>query len=168
MSNIEEKLWDYIDGNCSAEEQQAIKALIESDEIYSNKYQQLLAINADFEELELEEPPMAFTFRVMEAVRAEEALVPLKASINKNIIRGITGIFVLIISSILIYALFSVNWSEGHAAQSVIDLKLPSVKVPEVKPSLSGVFIKGFVFFDVVVGLFIFDYFLRKPRSINQ
>ena len=34
MNNIEEQLWNYIDGTSSPEEQKAISMLIEQDEVY--------------------------------------------------------------------------------------------------------------------------------------
>jgi len=171
MNSIEEQLWNYIDGTCTPEERQAISILIEADENYRRQYEELLALNAEFENIELEEPPMAFTYRVMEAVRAEEAKVPLKASINKNIIRGLFGVFAFIIASVFIYALFSINWSAGsnHAAS----FNLPNVKLPVNLPPAKNLFsstplLKAFIFFDVVFGLFFFDTYLRKKRAARQ
>jgi anti-sigma factor RsiW len=66
MNSIEEQLWNYIDGTCTPGEQQAISMLIETDENYRRQYEELLALNAEFANIELEEPPMAFTYRVME------------------------------------------------------------------------------------------------------
>ena len=47
MSNMEEKLWDYIDGSCPPGEQKAIALLIEQDEVYRRKYEELLRLNAE-------------------------------------------------------------------------------------------------------------------------
>jgi anti-sigma factor RsiW len=73
MSSIEEKLWNYIDGTCTPDEQEAIARLIAQDEIYRRKYNELLKLNAEFAAIELDEPPMAFTYNVMEAIRTENA-----------------------------------------------------------------------------------------------
>src|ERR1700761_3009434 len=111
MNTVEEKLWNYIDGSCTPEEQEAICRLIEQDEVYRRKYDELLALNQEFAAMELEEPPMAFTYNVMEAIRNEAALNPLKARVDKRIIRGIGLFFVLTLSVMLIIALGSIHWS---------------------------------------------------------
>jgi anti-sigma factor RsiW len=170
MNSIEEKLWNYIDGTCTPQEKQAIDILIETDEEYRRQYEELVALNAEFDNIELEEPPMAFTYRVMEAIRTEEASVPLKASINKNIIRGLFSVFAFIIASLFIYALFTINWSAGnsHAASfSLPDVKLP-VNMPNKNVLSSTPVLKAFIFFDVVFGLFFFDAYLRKKRTARQ
>lgn len=170
MNSIEEKLWNYIDGTCTPEERQTISMLIETDDNYRRQYEELLALNAEFGSMELEEPPMAFTYRVMEAIRTEEASVPLKASINKNIIRGLFGVFGFIIASVFIYALFNINWSAGNshtAGFNLPDVKLP-VNLPDKNVWSSTPVLKAFIFFDVVFGLFFFDAYLRRQRAARQ
>src|SRR6201996_9687780 len=126
MNTIEEKLWNYIDGTCSEEEKKAIDLLIAQDEVYRRKYEELLALNLEFSKMELDEPPMAFTYNVMETIRTEHAQQPLKAGINKRIIRGIAGFFILSILALLIYALSSTHISSANiSGQMPVSLKLP-------------------------------------------
>src|SRR5471030_1951548 len=113
MNAIEEKLWDYIDGSCSAEERESIGKLIESDPVYRSKYNELLKLNAEFSAVELDEPSMAFAYNVMETIRTENAMKPLKARVNKRIIGGIGMFFALTIGILLVYVLTQINWSEG-------------------------------------------------------
>ncbi|MDB5155580.1 MAG: hypothetical protein JWR50_287, partial [Mucilaginibacter sp.] len=89
MNSIEERLWDYIDGNCSAAEREAIDLLLVNNEGYRQKYLELLAFNREIAAMELDEPSMAFTYNVIEQIRTDYAKQPLKAKINKNIIRVI-------------------------------------------------------------------------------
>ncbi|MBC7401231.1 MAG: hypothetical protein H7289_14930, partial [Mucilaginibacter sp.] len=86
MNSIEEKLWSYIDGNCTTNERAAIDLLLIEDETYQQAYLELLALNREIAGMELEEPSMAFTYNVMENIRAEHARQPLKTHINNNII----------------------------------------------------------------------------------
>ena len=79
MNTIEEKLWNYIDGSCTPAEQEAIRLLIEQDEMYRLKYRELLALNSDLPAMEMDEPSMAFTYNVMEGIRKEQALKPLES-----------------------------------------------------------------------------------------
>lgn len=157
MNNIEEKLWGYIDGTCTPDEQAAISRLIAIDEVYRAKYQELLALNSEFDTMELDEPSMAFTYNVIEAIRTEQAQVPLKAAINKNIIRVITAFFVITLTAVLVYALTSMDWSASGVA-----VKVPSnFKMPDVNNYISKPLVECFMFFDVVVALFLFDTYLR-------
>ena len=160
MNTVEEKLWNYIDGTCSEEEQKAIGTLIAQDETYKRKYEELLALNQEFSKMELDEPSMAFTYNVMETIRAEHAQQPLKAVINKRIIRGIAGFFILSILALLIYAL-----SSTHISSANISGQMPiALKMPDLKNYFNKQVLEGFVFFDVVLGLFLFDSYLRRKN----
>jgi anti-sigma factor RsiW len=163
MSSTEEKLWNYIDGTCPPGEHEAISRLIEQDEVYRRKYHELLKLNAEFASIELDEPPMAFTYNVMEAIRTENARQPLKAAINKRIIRGIGLFFVVTISALLVLLLASVHWSAGAGEGTHITNEL----LPRLKPLFSGPAMEIFLFLDVVLGLYLLDSFLRR-KSLNN
>lgn len=157
MSSVEEKLWNYIDGSCTPDEREAIARLIERDEVYRRKYEELLQLNAEFSAIELDEPPMAFTYNVMEAIRTENAQQPLKAAINKRIIRGIGFFFVFTISAILIFVLANIHWSAGATS-----VQVPSSALLKLKGLVSGPAMQVFLFFDVVMALYLFDGYLRR------
>ena len=163
MNTMEEKLWNYIDGACTEDERKATGLLIEQDELYRRKYEELLALNQEFAKIELDEPPMAFTYNVMESIRAEHAQKPLKAGIDKRIIKVISGFFIVSIVLLLIYVL-----STLHLTPVNVSVHLPdSLKVPDIKNYLSKPVLEGFIFFDIVLGLFLFDAYLRK-RIISK
>lgn len=163
MNSIAEKLWNYIDGNCTPEEAQQISDLILHNDEYKQQYAQLLQLNNEFKTIELDEPSMAFTYNVMEQIRTQEALVPLKATINKNIIRGIAAFFVLSILAIVGYTLGHINWSN----QSSVQIPVP-LQASAFTGFLTGPWMKGFLFFDVIAGLFLFDSYLRKQHGFKQ
>jgi len=164
MNNIEEILWNYIDGNCTTEEQKTISTLIEQDEVYRLKYQELLILNKEFTAIELDEPPMAFTYNVMEGIRAEHARQPLKAAPNKRIITGISIFFVLTLVCLLVYAFSNVDLSGVH-----IPVNVPAgLKMPDVNNHTTKSVIQGFFFMDVVLALFLFDAYLRNKKTAKQ
>ena len=165
MNSIEEKLWNYIDGTCPPAEQEAIATLIEQDEVYRKKYNELLQLNMEFAAMEVEEPSMAFTYNVMETIRTEHAKQPLKATIDKRIILGISAFFVLTLAALLIYALSMVNWSAGSGFKMPDQLNLTQLKVTHISSYFTGPVVKGFLFFDVVMGLFLLDNYLRRKSA---
>jgi hypothetical protein len=164
MNKIEEKLWNYIDGNCTPDEQKAIISLIAADEAYRLKYQELLTLNKEFSAIELEEPPMAFTYNIMEAIRAEQAQKPLKAAVNKRIIRGIGIFFVFTLIALLIFTLSTVQWS----ALATSSGGSSAIKLPDLSHYITKPVLMGFFFFDVVSALFLFDTWLRKKKFSKQ
>jgi anti-sigma factor RsiW len=163
--NIEETLWNYIDGNCTADEQKAITTLIASDEACRLKYNELLKLNNEFSAMELDEPPMAFTYNVMEDIRAEQAQKPLKAAINKRIVLGLAIFFVITIAALLVFTLASMQpmlASDGAAATS------SGFTMPDLSQYLPKPLIEAFFFFDVVLALYLFDTFIRKKKMQHQ
>jgi len=164
MNNMEEELWNFIDGNCTPEEQKAISSLIENDAAVGAKYRELLSLNATFAQMDLDEPPMAFTYNVMEAIRTENAQVPLKAAVNKRIIRGIAIFFTLTLAILLVLVVSSVKWS----GQSLPASLTAHFKMPDISAGQTKVIVQAFVFFDVMLGLYLFDAYLRRKRSARD
>ncbi|PWK76638.1 hypothetical protein LX99_03505 [Mucilaginibacter oryzae] len=167
MKTIEEKIWNYIDGNCTPAEQEAIARLIEQDEAYAAKYAELLALNAEFAAMELDEPSMGFNYKVMEAIRAEQALTPLKATINKKLILGIAAFFVLSILALLVLMGSNIQISEKFPVN--VNLKLPdSAKLFNVSGEFKKTFVQSFFILDVILALFLTDSYLRRKKAAKQ
>lgn len=165
MKSVDEKLWDYIDGSCSAEEAKAIAMLIATDNVYGDKYDELLKFNEGFAEVEMDEPSMAFTYNVMETIRTTHAQSPLKAAINKRIILGIAAFFIVSIAVLLIVTIGSVNWSVAGNTS----VKMPAqFNTTTINSFFTGPAIKGFLFFDLVIGLFLLDTYLRRKGVVKQ
>ncbi|AMR30873.1 hypothetical protein A0256_05270 [Mucilaginibacter sp. PAMC 26640] len=167
MNSIEEQLWNYIDGFCTPEEEKTIAALIAGDERYSSKYAELLQLNQEFGAQELDEPSMAFSYKVMETIRTENSRQPLKAAINKRIIWGIAGFFIVTIAALVLLSLGSVNWTGAGAVS--FDIKMPEqLNFNQVKNMFTAPVLKGFLFFDVVMGLFLLDAYLRRKPLVKN
>ena len=164
MKNIEEELWNYLDGLGSEAERQNIDYLIATDKAYQQKYEELLSFNKELESMELDAPPMAFTYNIMETIRTHEASKPLKAAINPRIITGIAAFFVVTILVLLGVALASTNWNS--AANSGFNMPA-NVHLPSLKGFSNNAALKGFVFFDIVLALYLFDGYLRK-RKVSE
>lgn len=160
MNTIEERLWNYIDGSCTAAEQQEIARLIQTDEAYRNLYEELVSFNQEIASIEFDEPSMPFTYNVMEAIRTEQVRKPLKASIDERIIKGIAAFFILTISILLIYTMGYINWSAGTSSALTFE-------IPTIKNYISKSAMQGFIFFDVVMALYLLDSYLRKHNLKN-
>jgi anti-sigma factor RsiW len=157
-SILEQRIWNYLDGNCTEQERQQIAKLIDSDPTYKAFYEEAEQMNADFMLMEADEPSMSFTRNVMDQVKAEPTPGSIKSLIDKRIIYGIAGFFLISLAAVLAYALLNVNWSTE--SQTTV----PKFQVPTVNYSayLSGGVIKSLIFFNIVIGLFFLDSFLQK------
>lgn len=161
MKSIEEKLWDYIDGTCTTDEQKAISLLIETDKVYKDKYYELLQLNSEFTNMDLDEPSMPFAYNVMETIRAEQARKPLKAAINSYIIKGIAVFFVLLIGGLLIAFFINTDWSANGVNTNTYSL-------PNATAILNSSLLNIFLLFDTVIGLLFLDTYLRKRRFLRH
>ena len=161
MKSIEEKLWNYIDGTCTTDEQKAISLLIETDKVYKDKYHELLQLNNEFTNMELDEPSMPFTYNVMEAIRAEQAQKPLKATINSYIIKGIAAFFILTIAGLFFATFTTIDWSASTETTN-------SLQFPDLIALLNSKVLTTFLFFDTVIGLLFLDTYLRKRRFLKH
>ena len=87
--NIEERLWEFIDGHSSLEEKTVIERLLQTDVEWKAKYSELLEVNEMLQSSELEAPSMRFTKNVMEEIAKMHIAPATKSYINKRIIWGI-------------------------------------------------------------------------------
>ena len=90
---IEERLWDYIDGLSSPTEQSAIETLIAENIEWQQKYKELLNVHQVMQATELDAPSMRFSKNVMEEIAKLHVAPATKTYINKNIIRSIGAFF---------------------------------------------------------------------------
>lgn len=159
MSTIEEQLWNYIDGNCTATEKEEIEAKIAVNIQYHTTYQELLAVHQTLNSLDFEEPSMSFTRNVMEQVNLELKPVALKTKVDQRIIYSIGAFFVLSLLGILGYAL----------ATSDLNFTIPTWNLSfDTSKLISPVSIQLFVLVDVVLALVYLDSYLRKGKNLAQ
>src|SRR5580765_1072239 len=107
--NIEDRLWNYIDGLTEGEEKSSIELLLESNIQWQRKYKELLEINQLLRSSELEEPSLRFTKNVMEEIARYQIAPATKAYINNKIIWGIGIFFITLIIGFLIYGFGQVD-----------------------------------------------------------
>jgi len=154
---IEQRIWDYLDNNCSVKEREEIQALILSDPDYKTVYQELKAINDSLKGVELDEPSMSFTRNVMDKIKTEPVPGSIQSIIDKRIIRGITYFFLFTILALLVMLFSQVDWSSNLPEQA--GYKLPELQVSD---NAKGWLKNAFLFSDIIIGLYFLDNYLRK------
>jgi hypothetical protein len=164
QQNMEERLWEYMDGVCNAEGRLFIEQLIATNHEWKTKYQELLELqDLMSHHLELEEPSMRFTQNIMEAISKHQIAPAAKSYINKRIIWGIGGFFILSIIGFLIAGFLQVNWSSGGTDSSIINFNKINFDKIDFSKLFNSTYTTIFMMINVVLGLMLLDMYLRRP-----
>lgn len=159
-NNIEQRLWDYIDGIGSEAEQTTISQLIESNAEWKSKYKELLDVHQLMYSTELEAPSMRFTKNVMEEISRLQIAPATKTYINKNIIRGLTIFFVTMVVGFLVYGFGQVDWTSDSKSSLNID-----ISAVDYSKFFNSTLMNIFMMINVILGLFLLDRFLANKRK---
>lgn len=164
QQNIEERLWEYIDGICSAEDRLFIDELIATNQEWKTKYQELLELqNLLSHELQLDEPSMRFTQNIMEAISKHHIAPAAKSYINKRIVWGIAGFFICSIIGLLIAGMAQVNWSA--AATSSTQINFSKFNNVNFSGFFNNTYTTIFMMINVVLGLVVLDMYLNRKKQ---
>ena len=160
QQNIEERLWDYIDGISSVNEKSAVAALLESNAEWKAKYHELLEVNHLMRSTELEAPSMRFSKNVMEEIAKLHIAPATKTYINKKIIWGIGFFFIALIVGFLVYGFGQIDWNAKGDTKLPVDLsKVDYSKI------FNNTYVNVFMMINVVLGLFLLDRYLANKRK---
>jgi hypothetical protein len=163
--NIEDRLWDYIDGNSNAEEKSFVEQLIATQEAWRNKYHELLELHQVINtSLELDEPSMRFSQNVMEEIAKYQITPATKTYINKKIINGIGFFFLAMITGMLIYGLGQINWADTTGTSNDLITKYNPGKI-DFSKFFNNTYTTIFMMVNVVMGLMLLDMYLGKKRK---
>src|SRR5262245_56772090 len=109
--DMEQQLWNYIDGRSSAEERSVIEKFLQEHAEWKAKYHELLEVDSLIHSSELEQPILRFTKNVMEEIVRLQIAPATKTYINRKIIWGLGIFFVAMVLGFLVYGFGQVDWS---------------------------------------------------------
>lgn len=162
MKNMEERLWDFIDGTSNPTEKMEITRLLETNPVWQKAYIAMLDMNASLLETTLEEPSMRFTKNVMEEIAHHKIAPATKSYVNKKIIYSIGGFFLLLIGTMLVYLFTQIDFSEAGI------IELPK-EIPFMQFNWSAyansTTLNIFLMVDAVLGLFLLDKYLQLKKD---
>jgi hypothetical protein len=168
QQHMEARLWGYIDGTCTAEEKQFIDQLIATNQEWKVKYNELLEVHALMRDhLELDEPSMRFTQNVMEEISKYQIAPAAKSYINKRVIWGIGGFFLLTIFGFLVYTLAQFNWSAtSSGSNDSVPFNINKIDFSKI---YNSTYANIFMMVNVVLGLMLLDMYLgRKKKKLQE
>ena len=161
MNLIEQRIWDYLDGTVTAQQRELTEQLIKSDPLYRQVYDECKSFNNLVSAIDQEEPSMGFSRNVMERINLEPVPATLKSLIDKRIIFGIAAFFLFTITALLGVLFYHIDWSQTAG------FKMPEFMMPSIDTGkyLNRSYLNIFLFIDIIIGLYLFDGFLRKRLS---
>jgi hypothetical protein len=162
QQQMEERLWNYIDGACAVEERSAIEELLQSNVEWRAKYQELLDVHRLLHATELEEPSMRFSRNVMEEIARLHIAPATKTYINKKIVYGIGAFFITMIVGFLIYGIAQIDWSAGSSSSGIVPIDFGKVNYSVF---FNNTYVNIFMMLNVVLGLMFLDRYLSKKKE---
>lgn len=165
QQNIDERLWEYIDGTCSPDERLFIDKLIATNQEWKTKYQELLELqNLLSHQLEQDEPSMRFTQNIMEAISKHHIAPAAKAYINKRVIWGIAGFFICSIIGLLIAGIAQMEWPASTGTDTPW-LDFSKLNKVNFSGFFNNTYTTIFMMINVVLGLVILDMYLNRRKQ---
>lgn len=158
--NIDERLWDFIDGACSADEKTVIGQLLQNDTIWKEKYLELLQVHELLHSADLEAPSLRFSKNVMEQISKLHITPATKSYINNKIIWGIAFFFIIMLVGLLIYGFGQITFTSGKETTLIKNLN----KV-DFSKFFNNTWVNAFMMINVVIGLVLLDNFFSIKRK---
>jgi hypothetical protein len=162
QNNIEETLWNYIDGTMDDSQLAFVEELIRTNNDWRLKYAELMEVHQLMQDdIELEQPSLRFTQNVMEEISRLYITPATRNYINKNVIWGIAIFFIATIVGLLGYAFGQIDWSQP-ASGAVPDMSMNNVNWSQF---FSSTYMNVFIMVNIVLGLMLLDMYLRKQKE---
>ena len=166
---MEERLWDYIDGRSAPAERSSIETLLAENLEWQRKYKELLDMHQMMQDVELAAPSMRFSKNVMEEIARLQVAPATKTYINKNIIRSIGAFFLTMIGGLLVYCLGQFKRSGSGSPSAFhprydldLDTKMRAFNWVKIYTSP---YTNLFVLILVILGLVMLDMYLQRKKQ---
>ena len=159
--NIEEKLWDYIDGSLEGSERSFVEELLQTSNEWKAKYAELMEVHQIMKEnIDLEHPSLRFTQNVMEEISRLYITPATRNYINKNVIWGIGIFFLTAIIGLIVYAFGQIDWSRPDSGM------MPDMQVNmNWQQIFSSTYMNVFIMVNILLGLMLLDMYLTKKKN---
>jgi len=160
--NMEERLWDHIDGLGDAAERAEIERLLATDPAWHAAYEAITDTQRLLKSTEMEQPSLRFTKNVMESIARYQVAPPTHSYVNKRIIWAIGGFFILVILVALSFSISTIHFNAGSSGGA--GFKLPEMDFSFLKHIPSSIW-TAFLLADAVLGLLFLDRYLRRSKQ---
>jgi hypothetical protein len=160
--NIEETLWNYIDGSMNEKDLAFVEELLQSSQEWRSKYAELMEVHQLMQDnIELEQPSLRFTQNVMEEISRLYITPATRNYINRNVIWGIGLFFLTTIIGLVIYGIGTIDWSQPDSGP-MSNISLPSMNWGQF---MTSTYVNVFIMVNIVLALMLLDMYLTKKKN---
>jgi hypothetical protein len=160
-------IWNFIDGQCTTEEEELVASLLSVDSLWKNRYAELLATHEMLKKDELEMPSLRFTKSVMEGIVNFQIAPATKTYINKKIIHVIAAFFLVMIFGFFIYFIGQIHWT-NQPSDSLIPTYTRDASRLNWSKLLNNSYLNIFICINIILGLIVIDKFMRKKNNFRN
>jgi hypothetical protein len=164
---MEKLIWEFIDGRISPVEKERITRHLAEDPDWQIKYEELKRIHVLLQKEELEMPSLRFTKNVMEEIAQFHVAPATKNYINKNVIRGITAFFLIMIGGLFVYFIGQLHWVNNPTGSLLPAYYLDANKLNWGK-LLNNTYVNIFIGINVILGLILIDKFMQGKKNASH
>jgi hypothetical protein len=164
---MEKLIWEYIDGHVSPFDKERITRHLAEDLDWQIKYKELKKIHVLLQKEELEMPSLRFTKNVMEEIAQFQVAPATKNYINKNVIRGITAFFLIMIGGLFIYFVGQLHWVDNPTGSLLPAYHIDANKLNWGK-LLNNTYVNIFIGINVILGLILIDKFMQGRKNASH
>ena len=160
---MEKMIWEYLDGLCSPAVREMVNRHLAEDPEWKMKYNELMSIHHLLQKEELDMPSLRFTKNVMEEIAKYQVAPATRNYVNKNVIRGITAFFLIMIGGFFIYFVVQIHWISSPS-NHVFPNSLDAGKMNWNK-LLNNSYINILMGISAMLGLVLVDRFIRRKKN---
>lgn len=160
-TEMEQQLWEYIDGIATPAERAVTEQLIATDDTWKATYEKLLVLHQSLADIELDEPSFRFTKNVMEAIAGAQIAPATRNYLNRRIVWGIAFFFILSILSILVYAVSTMEPEQTAGGENLNKW----IDRLDFSSWINSTLVQGFILANVVLALVLLDGWLNKKKK---
>jgi hypothetical protein len=161
---MDERLWDFIDGRCSEQERAVIGSRIADDPVWQRRYREFLQLNLELHQQELEGPSLRFTKNVMDQIAHLQVAPATRNYINRHVIFGIVAFFFTLITGVIVYLAGKTQWA-GNSSDNFLSSHHLSPDNLNWGGVLGSLPVNVFMLVNVVLGLFLLDNYLQRRKK---
>jgi len=162
--DMEQRIWEFIDGYCTEAEKAVISRHLAENAVWRNAYLELKSVHELLRQEELEMPSLRFTKNVMEEIARYQVAPATKNYINKNVIRGITSFFLVMIAGLFIYFLGQIQWTGSSTGNLIPAFSIDANKLSWGK-MLNNAYVNVFIGINTILGLILLDKYLQGRKK---
>jgi hypothetical protein len=161
---MEKRIWEFIDGHCNNVEKTFILQQLAENPVWQSKYTELVSVHEMLQKESLEMPSLRFTKNVMEKIAQYQVAPATKNYINKNVIRGISAFFLIMIGGLFIYFVGQIHWSSTSTGTILPAYSLDAGKLNWGK-MLNNSYVNIFIGISAILGLILMDKYLQTKKN---